>query len=398
MHAPMRDIVEEVLSGEDGTPPGEVQSVRVAVIGVGAAGAERLAGVGRRLRDDAFVGQVPTDIDAVVVDLPGDETTLADWEPAARHTVERLDRAERGDRVELAPEETDRMRRFAADRLTPYDAVVLTVDGTDRAAVSVGCDLAAAFRGGIAEPAFAVATFPAEDPPSRLVGAEGGWLPDMRSRFGPDAVVPIEHGRATELASGQPPDASGPGAPRDPVETVATDVTAALAEALGTRTQFGSLAGELHHLRGRVQVHVGRQPAPHEIDESGLVADALATPLAGVPADWHRGGAWLGHLRTPSPEDEAIDAVMHQAGELLAERSGVDPGERPAELRSYRLTATGSHELFLFRVEAAEEVDDDPVPHVEEGEDWSALVEEALEAVEDAEEDGTGDGGLEVVR
>lgn len=393
----MRDIVEEVLSGEGGTPPGEVQNVRVAVIGVGAAGAGRLTGVGRRLRDDAFVGQVPTDIDAVVVDLPGDETSLADWEPAARHTVERLDRAERGDRVELAPEETDRMRRFAGDRLAPYDAVVLTVDATDRAAVSVGCDLAAAFRGGIAEPAVAVATFPAEDTPSRLVGAEGGWLPDTRSRFGPDAVVPIEHGRATELAAEQPPDASAPGAPRDPVEAVATDVTAALAEALGTRTQFGSLADDRHHLRGRVQVHVGRQPDSHEIDESGLVADALATPLARVPADWHRGGAWLGHLRTPSPEDEAIAAVMDRAGARLAERSGVDSGERPAELRSYRLTATGSHELFLFRVEAADETADDPGSHVEDGEDWTALVQEALEAEEDAD-DGPGDGGLDVVR
>lgn len=351
----MRDIVEEALSEREGTPPGEVQSVRVAVVGVGAAGAGRLAGVGRRLRDDAFVSQVPWDIDAVVVDLPDEETTLTDWEPAARHTVERLDRAERGGRVELTPEGTDRMRRFAGDRLAPYDAVVLTVDGTDRAAVSVGCDLAAAFRGGTVAPMFAVATFPADDPPSRLVGAEDGWLPDTRSRFGPDAVVPVEHGRATEVLPGRPADGGGPGAPRDSVETVATDVTAALAEALGTRTQFGSLAGDLHRLRGRVQVHVGRQPGDFGSDDAGLVADALATPLAEVPTDWNRGGAWLGHLRTPSVEDEAIDAVMDRGGDLLAERSGVDTSERPAEFRSYRLTATGAHELFLFRAEGSDD-------------------------------------------
>jgi hypothetical protein len=396
----MRDIVEEVLSTGEGTPPGEVQSVRVAVVGVGTAGAGRLAGVGRRLRHDAVVGQVPWDIDAVVVDLPGDGTTPTDWEPAARHTVERLDRADRGDRVELTPEETDRMRRFAGDRLAPYDAVVLTLDGTDRTAVPVGCDLAAAFRGGIAEPVVAVATFPAEDPPSRLAGAEGGWLPDTRSRFGPDAVVPIEHGRVTELVPERTSDANGPGASRDPVEAVATDVTAALAEALGTRTQFGSLADDIHRLRGRVQVHVGRQPGPHEIDDSALVADALATPLAGIPADWRRSGTWLGHLRTHSAEDEAADAVMERISALLTERTGIDPCNRPAALRSYRLTETGVHELFLLRVEGTDEPDGDPVPQVEAEEDMAAAVAEALESEDWADERESDDdyGGLDVIR
>lgn len=394
----MRDIVDEVLSKGEGTPPEAVQDVRVAVVGVGTAGAGRLTGVGRRLRDEAFVGQVPTDVDAVVVDLPGDETTLADWAPAARHTVERLDRPQRGDRVELTPEETDRMRRFAGDRLEPYDAVVLTLDATDRAAVSAGCDLAAAYRGGIVEPVFAVATFAAEDPPSRLVGAEGGWLPDTRSRFGPDAVVPVQHGRATELSE-RASDGSGPGASGDPIETAATDVTAALAEALGTRVQFGSLADDLHRLRGRMQVHVGRQSGSQRIEPAALVENAVATPLSGSPAGWRQGGPWLAHLRSPSPEDEAIDAVMDRTGELLADRSGVDPADRPAALCSYRHRATEPHELFLFRVEGAGDSDDDPVPHVDtesfETDDLGLGGEVPREGL-DPEEDG-GDG-LDVVR
>jgi hypothetical protein len=421
----MRDIVEEVLGTEgERRPPGLVRDVRVAVVGIGPAGTGRLPGIGRRLRDESFVGQMPTDIDAVTVDLPGDESTVDGWDPAARHTIERLDRGHRTDRVRLGPEATRRLRRFGGDGLGEYDALVVALDGTDPAAVSVSGDLAAAFRGGIASPVVAVPTFPAESPPETLLGDEDGWLSEARADFGPDAVVPIEHGRAAELAGspaapgddttrrpdGEPAEAPprSPGSRDGSVERAATDVTAALAEALGTRAQFGSLADDLHHLRGRMTVHVGRVEG-RDVDAESLVADALATPLSSTPGAWDPGGAWLAHLRSTSPEDDDIEAVMTGVRSSLAGRTGVGLAERPAELRSYRLAATDPHELFLFRTERPGEPDREPLPCVE-GADVS--FDEAFEVDDEAGGDGSatglgsgdgddgdsGDGGLDVIR
>lgn len=349
----MEELVERVLEHEaEATPPGEVEDVSVAVVGVGERGTGRLTGIGRRLGAEAFVGQTPSGVDAFGVDLPG-ETAAPGWEPTGRHVVERLERADRGADVRLSPEETDRLRRFVGSELDGYDTVVLAVDGTDRAAVPVASNVAAAFRGGPHGPTFVVPTFPAGDPPERLLAAEHGWLPDTRDRFGPDAVVPVEHGRATELGavgSGGVPTAEDTDRPA--VERVAESVTAALAEALGTRTMFGTLAGDLHHLRGRAVVHVGRRAHPDDlVDAEALVADALATPLAGTPADWEDGGAWLSHLRTPCVRDADIEAVPVRVGEALAERTGVAPGDRPVDRGSYRMTGTDPNELFLFRFE-----------------------------------------------
>jgi hypothetical protein len=421
----MRDIVEEVLETEgEGRPPGRVRDVRVAVVGIGPAGTGRLPGIGRRLRDESFAGQVPIDIDAVTVDLPGDESTVEGWDPAARHTIERLDRGRRTDRVRLGPEATRRLRRFGGDGLAEYDALVLAIDGTDPAAVSVCGDLAAAFRGGIASPVVAVPTVLAESPPEILLGDEEGWLSEARADFGPDAVVPIEHGRAAELAGGAaapgddttrlPDGESAEGPPCNPsgqggpVERAATDVTAALAEALGTRTQFGSLADDLHHLRGRVTVHVGRVEG-RGVDAESLVADALATPLSSTPAAWDPGGAWLAHLRSTSPADDDIEAVMAGVRSSLAERTGVGLPERPAELRSYRLAAADPHELFLFRTERPGEPNREPFPHAEaaevsfdgafesDDEVWSDGRATGL-GNGDGDDEDTGDGGLDVIR
>jgi len=394
----MRDIVEEALRSGDGPPPDEVRSVRVAVVGVGAAGADRLAGVARRLRDEAFVGQIPTDIDAVAVDLPGAVPTVTGWMLAARHAVERFDRA-RGGRPALPLEATERLRRFGGDGLAGYDALVLALDGTDRAAVSAAGALAAAFRGGPNHPVIAVPTVPADAPPQRPLGAADGSRTGMRVPFGPDAVVPVEGGRASERR----PSGSGDGpldAARDPAETVATDVTAALAEALGTRTQFGSPADDLHHLRGRVTVHVGRRRGP--LDAGELVADALSTPLSGRPLDRRDGGAWLGHLRTTTPEDADIDAVMNEVGTRLADLTGVGRAERPAGLASYRLAATEPHELFLFRAERPDAPDDRSAATGTDGVDADELGlggELPRSALDLGNEPGEGGGdGFDVVR
>ncbi|WP_276260732.1 hypothetical protein [Haloglomus litoreum] len=403
----MRDIVEEVLSrGDQRTPPGEVQDVRVAVVGVGRRGVGRLSGIGRRLRDEAFSGQVPTDIDAVGVDLPGEETSVEDWTPTAWHVVESLERPDRDGRPHLTPAATDRLRRFAGDELDRYDVLVEAADGTDPAAVSVASDLAAAFRGGIASPVICVPTVAPENPPAPLLGAESGWLPDTRDRFGPDAVVPVEHGRATEVVAGEACD-RGPLATggEDPVERVAEDVTAALAGALGTRTQFESLADDLHHLRGRVIAHVGRDDEGPRIDADALAGDALATPVSDEPPEWRPGGPWLAHLRTPDPDDDDIDAAVEAAGAALDDAADIDGGDRPATLRSYRLTERGPHGLFLFRVEAPEEPEGEPLPHI----DWNgtdrADVDLGRESLEDPDEGETANGaadeagsGLDVVR
>lgn len=424
----MQDIVESALCDHrEGQPPGEVEYVSVAVVGVGAVGAGRLTGVGRRLRDDAFVGQVPDDVDAVGVDLPGEETTVEGWEPAAWHVVERLDRADRGEAVRLGPEGTDRLRRFAGDELDRYDALVLAVDGTDRAAVSVAADLAAAFRGGLHGPTFVVPTFPAEDPPPDLVDPETGWLADSRSQFGPDAVVPVEHGRASELppvpgaptdgsTTGAAPDGTGPtttASDRPVVERVAEAVTASLAEALGTRTQFGTLAGDLHHLRGRVTVHVGRRHHPEgSIDAEALVEEAIARPLSEPPADWESGGAWLAHLRTPCPADGLVEAVPERVGAVLAGRTGVPAAERPAGLESYRLTATDTNALFLFRVEGVDRGrvppepenaldDDETLAEFLEGRPTAQDYDEVADfgtGTDEGADDDRFDGGLDVVR
>jgi len=383
----MRDIVEEVLEGEgEATPPGEVQDVQVAVVGVGAAGAGRLTGIGRRLRGDAFAGQVPTDVDAVGVDLPSEETQVEEWEPTAWHVVESLERPSRGGRPHLTLESAGRLQRFCGDELARYDVLVAAVDGTDPAAVTVAANLAATFRGGIASPAVCVPTIEAANPPAPLLEAESGWLPDTRDRFGPDAVVPVEHGRATELAPGghdeRGPLAGATDTTDDPVERVAEDVTAALAEALGTRTQFGSLADDLHRFRGRVVAHVGRDEEHRAIDAEALAGDTLATPVSSEPSDWRAGGPVLAHLRSHSPNDAAIDAAIDTARDALDEaegegdgaedgkvdRDGTEDGETGdtrATLSSYRLTATRTHELFLFRVERPDEPEPERLPHVE---------------------------------
>jgi hypothetical protein len=193
----------------------------------------------------------------------------------------------------------------------------------------------------------------------------------------------------------------------DPVERVAEDVTAALAEALGTRVQFGSLADDLHHLRGRIVAHVGRDDEGPRLDGDALAGDALAAPVSGEPPEWRPGGALLAHLRTPDPEDEGIDAAIEAAGATLDDAADGDGGDRPATLRSYRLTERVPHELFLFRIEAPEEPDDEPLPHI----DWSgtdrADIDLGRESLADPDAggavdgDGAGDGadsGLDVVR
>lgn len=421
----MEDIVERVLAAEEdedrGTPPEEVQDVSVAVVGVGRTGTGRLPGVCRRLGSEAFVGQQPDGIGAFGIDLPG-ESHDPDWEPAGWHVVERLDgsgrpdgeeRLERSERLDrdgqraataLPPVETDRLRGFVGSELDPYDTLVLAIDGTDRAAVSVAGDLAAAFRGGAFGPVFVVPTVPAADPPARLLAAERGTAPDTRPAFGPDVVVPVEQGRATELT----PPPRGPLAadsPTDPVERAAETVTAGLVEALGTRTMFGSLADDLLHLRGRVIPHVGRRPAPERLaDAEALVAAMLATPLAGTPAEWEPGGAWLSHLRTPSAADSHAEAVGYHLGSALHDRTGVDPADRPAELESYRLTDTAHEELILFRFEQPDSVEseqsigpsDDRRGH---GDRRRSIVDQE-ETVTFEEEYGDTeiDGGLDVVR
>jgi hypothetical protein len=125
---------------------------------------------------------------------------------------------------------------------------------------------------------------------------------------------------------------------------------------------FGSLAEDLHHLRGRVIPHVGRRPAPERLaDAEALVAETLATPLAGRPADWDPGGPWLSHLRTPSAADSHADAVVHHVGSALHDRTGVDPDARPVERGSYRLTGTAHEELLLFRFERPAPVESETI-------------------------------------
>jgi len=412
----MRDIVEEVLGTEgEGTPPGEVQDIQVAVVGIGAAGAGRLTGIGRRLRGDAFTGQAPTDVDAVGVDLPGEETTVTDWEPAAWHVVESLERPGRGGRPHLTLAAADRIQRFCTDELARYDVLVAAVDGTDPAAVTVAADLAAAFRGGIAGPAVCVPTIEAANPPAPLLGAESGWLPDTRDRFGPDAVVPVEHGRAREVAAGgrdeRGPLAAATETADDPVERVAEAVTAALAEALGTRVQFGSLADDLHRFRGRVVAHVGRDGESRAIDAEALAGDALATPASSAPSDWRAGGPVLAHLRSHSPNDAAIDAAIDTARAALDEAEsgkvegagdGAEDGEAGdarTTLRSYRHTATRPHELFLFRVERPDEPEPERLPHVEFDDDDLDDDDDLFTRGEDAVTDEFDtSSGLDVIR
>ncbi|WP_254830007.1 hypothetical protein [Haloglomus salinum] len=403
----MRDIVEEVLEGDgEATPPGEVQDVQVAVVGIGAAGTDRLTGIGRRLRGDAFTGQVPTDVDAVGVDLPGEETTVTDWEPAAWHVVESLNRPDRGGRPQLTLAAADRLQRFCSDELARYDVLVATVDGTDPAAVAVAADLAATFRGGVASPAVCVPTVEAADPPTPLLGAESGWLPDTRDRFGPDAVVPVEHGRATEVAAGESggrgPLAAATETTDDTVERVAEAVTAALAEALGTRVQFGSLADDLHRFRGRVVAHVGRDDEGLSPDAEALAGDALATPVSGEPPDWRPGGPVLAHLRSHSPNDAAIDAAIDAGVDALDGADGRGEvggtaGDARTTFRSYRHTATRMHELFLFRIERPDEPAPERHPHVAFADD--DLDDDLFTRGEDdvTDEFDTG-SGLDVVR
>jgi hypothetical protein len=409
----MRDIVEEVLGGKaEGTPPGEVQDIQVAVVGIGAAGAGRLTGIGRRLRGDAFAGQVPTDVDAVGVDLPGEETQVEEWEPAAWHVVESLERPGRGGRPHLSLEGADRLQRFCSDELGRYDVLVEAVDGTDPAAVTVAANLAATFRGGIASPAICVPTIEAADPPAPLLEAESGWLPDVRDRFGPDAVVPVEHGRATELAAG----GRDEGAPLTtdtadgPVERVAEDVTAALVEALGTRAQFGSLAADLHRVRGRVVAHVGRDEESRAIDAEALAGGALATPVSSEPSDWRAGGPLLAHLRSHSPNDAAIDTAIQTAraaldeaegGEVEGAGDGAEGGEVDdirTTLPSYRLTATRTHELFLFRVERPDEPEPERLPHVEFDDDLDDDEDLFTRGEDDVTDEFDTGNGLDVVR
>lgn len=417
----MEDIVGRALRAErnDGirsgsTGAGEDREVRVAVVGVGATGADRLTGIGRRLGAVPAPGRVPETVDAFGVDLPGEETTAEGFDPAGWHTVERLERAGLGDEPRLPPDATDRLRGFVRDRVDPYDTVVLAVDGTDGDAVTVASNLAAAFRGGPANPTFAVPTFPAGNAPGKLLAPEVGTGTGHRDRFGPDAVVPVEYGRATELAADTEGERDGSGAPRPlatdrergAVEHAAEAVTAALAGALALGDRFGCLVDDLHQLRGRVVPHVGRRPAPDDrLEPSALVEDAVRTPLADPPAEWTPGGARLSHLRTPSTRDASVDAVQHRVGETLADPTGFERGDRPAAVESRRVTVGGPNELFLFRFERREDgttTPDDPVERAASG-DHPPVVECGGFPESELDEDTSGtddesEGGLDVVR